>query len=38
MEIEDGKFVYFQEEINKALSFLKSYLNGLTNNPLINKE
>ncbi|MGP1014283.1 hypothetical protein [Serratia sp. CY66712] len=30
MVIDGGKFVYFHEEIDKALSFLIVYLNGLT--------
>ncbi|EPD5446352.1 hypothetical protein ACSBIA_004860 [Enterobacter hormaechei] len=38
MEIEGGKFVYFYEEIDKALSFLRFYLNGLTDSSLINKD
>lgn len=38
MEIEDGQFVYFHEEIDKALSFLKVYLSGLTNSSLNNKD
>lgn len=38
MEIEEKQFVYFDEEIDKALSFLKSYLNGLTSSSLINTD
>lgn len=36
MEIDGGRFVYFYEEIDKALSFLRIYLNGLTDSSIIN--
>lgn len=38
MEIDGGQFIYFHEEIDKALSFLKIYLSGLTDSSLNNKD